>query len=318
VRRGDDVTFVPDEPLGDDQLVVNAFYFCNFLHDVFERLGFDRAAGNFEQGAAAPGDSEGLAVEVIARPAQTFGIASFLPSFDPPTLRLGRHPDSQRHTALDFTVVAHEYSHGVAFRLVGGVDDGSGLVQPQSKGISEGLADFFAFTLADRRRQPGEPSVTGIGCWLKGDDVGLRRHRYDQPYPGGFGDLGTEDYERPHDVGEIWCATLLAVLAAMTAPLGDDQATWTCWMVVVDALKKVESNPSFLDMRDAMLEALEDLEVDADEVGATLTKAQRTAAEQAMWEAFAHFGMGANAVCHNAYLDRTTIRADDTVKPVAG
>jgi predicted oxidoreductase (fatty acid repression mutant protein) len=71
-------------------------------------------------------------------------------------------------------------------------------------------------------------------------------------------------------------------------------------------------------MRDAMLEALEDLEVDADEVGATLTRAQRTAAEQAMWEAFAHFGMGANAVCHNAYLDRTTIRADDTVKPVAG
>jgi extracellular elastinolytic metalloproteinase len=62
------------------------------------------------------------------------------------------------------------------------------------------------------------------------------------------------------------------------------------WQIVVDALKLTPKNPSFLDARDAILQALNDLRNDGRVSAADYTKAYSAA-----WEAFSKFGMGPNA-----------------------
>jgi extracellular elastinolytic metalloproteinase len=75
------------------------------------------------------------------------------------------------------------------------------------------------------------------------------------------------------------------------AALGDDQQGYRLsWQIVTDALKLTAANPTFLQARDDILGAINDL-------GAThrVTPATHILARRAAWEAFAHFGMGANA-----------------------
>ncbi|MCP4657970.1 MAG: hypothetical protein GY856_21385, partial [bacterium] len=43
------VTFDPADAEGEDQCLLNAFYFCNYLHDFFYLLGFDEEEGNFQR-----------------------------------------------------------------------------------------------------------------------------------------------------------------------------------------------------------------------------------------------------------------------------
>ena len=41
--------FAPADPSGDDQKLLNIFYFCNYMHDFLFILGFDEEAGNFQR-----------------------------------------------------------------------------------------------------------------------------------------------------------------------------------------------------------------------------------------------------------------------------
>jgi extracellular elastinolytic metalloproteinase len=92
--------------------------------------------------------------------------------------------------------------------------------------------------------------------------------------------------------------------------LGSDQDGYRiCWQIVTDGLKLTPANPSFLDGRDAILLALEQLKV-AGKISTTTHRAVR----RACWEAFAHFEMGVNASSNGAALDGvvpdTTLPAD--------
>ncbi len=62
------------------------------------------------------------------------------------------------------------------------------------------------------------------------------------------------------------------------------------WAIVTDGLKLAPANPSFIEARDAILMALDDLH-DTGTVG----DGDHQLVRRAAWEAFAHFGMGANA-----------------------
>lgn len=70
------------------------------------------------------------------------------------------------------------------------------------------------------------------------------------------------------------------------------------WQMVVDALKLSPSNPSFLDERDAILRALNDLLTKG-----RLTNDEHANVRRAVWTVFAHFGMGTNADCFAASLN---------------
>ena len=100
---------------------------------------------------------------------------------------------------------------------------------------------------------------------------GIRRAPYNSSYPSTFGScrVGGD----PHNCGEILCAALME----MSRELKDNTQ---CMQLVLDALKALEPNPGFLNLRDAMLIVSEEVSV-----------------KRAIWKGFSKFGMGIDASC---------------------
>jgi extracellular elastinolytic metalloproteinase len=118
--------------------------------------------------------------------------------------------------------------------------------------------------------------------------------------PDGFGALGTGRYgsAAPHPKGEIWCATLTKATRDLATALGDKAHAYAiAWQSVVDGLKLTPRNPSFLDARDAIVAAIDDLRA-----GGLITDAEHAQTRRAFWVAFAHFEMGVNASSAGASL----------------
>jgi extracellular elastinolytic metalloproteinase len=296
IKDGDLITFDVEEE-SDKQKVVNIFYFCNYMHNFFYRLGFDEAAGNFQTvnflGLGLGGDH----VLALAHPRPVPGTANMLTPVDGqnPIMNMGLVNSTKLHTALDSDVVFHEYVHGVTNRLVGGRMNDRALDQPQSRGMGEGWSDYFALTIQNYGKAE-EKVVTGD--WVTQDPNGIRMHPYDKDYPGNFGDIGKGPYVGEHNIGEIWCATLMQMNRNLGAELGSAELGHQLgWQIVVDGLKLTPANPSFLDARDAILQALDDLK----DVG-RLSEDQYNKARQGAWKAFSKFGMGPNASSFRASL----------------
>jgi extracellular elastinolytic metalloproteinase len=289
--------------------VLNTFFFCNYMHDFFYMLGFDYAAGNFQRvnftGQGAGGDA------VLARvhPGRVRGTANMFTPEDgrPPLMNMGAvvFPDgSMRHTGLDSDVVFHEYLHGVTNRLVGGRLNSDALEAPQSSGMGEGWGDYFALTIQNYNK-PVEKVVTGD--WAAKRAGGIRMHPYDANYPATFGDIGTGVFNEEHNIGEIWCAALMQMNRNLNRVLNSaTRGHELGWQIVVDGLKLSPANPSFLDMRDAILRALSDLNARGKLDDADFKKARR-----AVWEAFARFGMGENARSNGPSLEG--VLGDNTI-----
>ncbi len=296
-RRG--VVFAPKDPQGEDQRLLNAFYYCNYLHDFFALLGFGEAEGNFqkENFTGAPGDRDALVVRVFDRPVA--GTARMRSRRDgrPGELHLG--PRDDRHAALDADLVCHEVAHGVTNRLTGGRLAFEPLHHPESRALDEGYCDYFALTL--RGYQTGEDAVT-FSPWLGGDErTGLRRHAYDDTFPLDYGDLAAAENQEPHRGGEIWCAALMRMNRAIGRALGDaGRGHEIGWQLVVDSLKLLPvgaDQPGFLDARDAVTRALTDLQV-----AGRLDPAEQATIEGAVHLAFASTGMGPGAVGRGAHF----------------
>lgn len=272
----------------------------------FEALGFDEQSGNFQlvnaSGAAGGGDP----VRAIVFDGAVQGTASMAtpPDGQQPTMRMGLVVASNRHTALDSEVVFHEFTHGVTNRLVGARLDQNSLSQDQSRGMGEGWSDFFALTFHNVLRQNDKPV---IGNWVKNDPRGIRGFPYDNAFPDRFDALGTGRYVGPHAIGEIWCATLTMAIRDLALALdAKPRAYAIAWQSVVDGLKLTAANPSFLDARDAIIDAIDDLQA-----GGLITKDEHKATRQSFWKAFAHFRMGTNASSRGASL--FNIVGDDTL-----
>jgi extracellular elastinolytic metalloproteinase len=124
------LTFDPANPVGVDQLVLNLFYYCCFMHDFFYLLGFRESDGNFQHGNFGIG---GLfwsdRVDARVHPGIVHGTANMSTPIDGfnPIMNMGLVAHTNRHTALDSTVVFHEFMHGVTNRLVGGPQEKAGV-----------------------------------------------------------------------------------------------------------------------------------------------------------------------------------------------
>jgi extracellular elastinolytic metalloproteinase len=234
----------------------------------------------------------------------------------PPVMNMGLVTRSARHTAFDADVVFHEYTHGLTNRLVGGTRQGHALDEPQSSGMGEGWSDYFALTIQNYfRAQSGAPEKTVTGDWVVNNPRGIRTAPYDDHFPKGYGDLATfprvpgTNLPDEHQTGEVWCAALMMMTRRIRAALGSDTDGYRlAWVMVVDGLKLTPANPTFLQARDAILLALDHLRDQRRIAPATYQAALRAA-----WQAFAHFGMGANAASEDAGVDG--ISADTTQPP---
>lgn len=293
--KGDDqnnvVIFDPSKE--DDQIVIDLFYHICCMHEVFYLLGFTEEHGNFQNNAFTTGGILGDRVDGRAYNAPVNGTASMLTLSDgiSPIMRMGVVGSTNRHTAKDSDVVYHEFMHGVTNRLVGGPMDIRSLDSPQSRGMGEGWGDYIACTLNNKYV---------VADWALDNPKGMRQYPYDK-FPDTFANLGSGRYTEEHNIGEIWCAVLLRMNDYMEEALkhlGQKRIGAILGLqLVVDALKLSPTNPSFINMRDAILRALDDKLSIGHLKGEDHNKAQR-----AIWKAFSEFGMGAKSKSNGAQL----------------
>lgn len=292
------LVFNPALADGDEQKVNNIFYYCNYMHDFFFMLGFDEAAGNFQLVNFSTKGGAGDPVVARAHPAAVNGTANMLTRADGvrANMNMGLVTRANRHTAFDADVVFHEYAHGVSNRLVGGKLDALALNAPQSRALGEGNSDFWALTIANFDC-PTERVV--LADWVSNNPAGLRSARYDSSYPNSFASLLVAPFKTSeHRAGEIWCATLLQMTRNLVTALGDKARGYRlAWRIVFDGLKLTPAQPSYIDARNAILTALSSL---GD--GMPLSSAELELCTNAVWRAFAQFGMGKNASCPSAEM----------------
>jgi extracellular elastinolytic metalloproteinase len=281
------IIFNPNNPIGDDQKVLNIFYYNCFMHDFFYKFGFKELEGNFQHDNYGRGGFSTDSVDSRSHSGSVWGTANMWTPVDglSPIMNMGLVTSTNRHTAFDSDVVFHEFMHGVTNRLVGGPQDDRALESPQSGGMGEGWGDYVACTINKKEV---------VGDWVVNNSNGIRNNSYGSNFPHNFGHLGkTEDgvsYGEVHNIGEVWCATLLEI----NRNINDDTLAM---QLVVDALKLSPTNPSFLNMRDSILEALGDKLTDNQ-----ISTQQYRQIKNAIWKAFAKFGMGPNASSNGAQL----------------
>jgi extracellular elastinolytic metalloproteinase len=289
------LVFNPADATGDDQKVLNIFFYNCVMHDFFYLLGFRELDGNFQRDNLGRGGLASDSVDARAHSGPVFGTANMGTPVDGlgPVMNMGLVASTNRHTAFDSSVVFHEFTHGVSNRLVGGPANDRALEAQQSGGMGEGWSDYIACSINN--------SIV-VGDWVVNNSAGIRKFPYDSNFPDHFGKLGTGRYTEVHNIGEIWCATLMEMNRNIGKVLG--------LQLVVDGFKLTPANPSFLDARDGILRALENKAS-----AGQLTPAEADAARQGFWKAFAKFGMGPDARSNGATL--TGIVADFNLPAIA-
>jgi Zn-dependent metalloprotease len=260
-------------------IVTNLFYFVNIAHDFHHGLGFTAAAGNFEGTDRVLAEAQDPAVVNNANMATP-------PDGQSPRMQMGIFTQNtssladDRDSSLDGDIVHHEYGHGVSNRLVGGPQNTTCLSGVQSGALGEGWSDYWAITFYNNG---------AVGDYSTGNPNGIRRAKYAVPAASvhdSYADLGVGGFQVHRD-GEVWAATLWD----LRTQLGSSKTN----RLVEQGMKYTTCSPSFLNARDGILQADQNLNG-----GANVCK---------IWTVFAGHGMGSGASGN----DGTTHNASSTI-----
>lgn len=277
--------------------VTNLFYWNNIIHDVMYQYGFDEASGNFQVNNYGNG---GLANDDVRAEAQDGTGKNNANFFTPPD---GQRPrmqmfefdltDPQRDGDLDNLIIVHEYGHGISNRLVGGPLNVDALNAIQSGSMGEGWGDWFGLMLS-QETSDAKTGAYPVGTYVLGqpnNGTGIRRYPYSFNMavdPLTYGDVITSS--GVHQRGEIWCSALWDLNWLLIDEHGFDSDIYNAggtggntlaMQLVIDSMKLMPANPSFLDSRDAILLADQLLTGGANNL--------------IIWTAFARRGMGFSA-----------------------
>ncbi len=195
-----------------------------------------------------------------------------------------------RDSDLDNGIVAHEYGHGISNRLTGGPSSVGCLSGDEQAG--EGWSDFWTLMLSAKSTDTPELKK-GIGnyvSFLPVNGPGIRNFPYTTSLvdnPQTYADIA--DTNVPHGVGEIWMDMVWEMYWELVTKYGFDGDIYTgtggnnlTIQLVVDGLKMQPCGPTFVDARDAILDA--DM---ANSGGANACE---------IWRAFAKRGLGTGAI----------------------
>jgi hypothetical protein len=309
--------------------VVQLFYWNNWMHDKLYELGFTEAAGNFQNDNFGRGGLGNDAVQADAQDGRGTDNANFS---TPPDGAPGRmqmyiftRPNPRRDGDLDAEVVLHEYAHGLSNRRVGG---GVGISALQAEGMGEGWSDFYPMALLS------EPGDSVNGCYASGAYVsyllstgfttnyyfGIRRYPYTTDMtrnPLTFKDIDPAQASthtgiprspvigntanEVHNMGEVWCVTLWEARASLINKLGYAVGNQLILQLVTDGMNLSPANPTFLQARDAIIQA------DVVNTGG--------ANRAELWAAFAKRGMGVSATSPASSTTTGLIEAFDVPDP---
>jgi len=226
---------------------------------------------------------------------------------------------SERSSALDNAIIAHEWGHFISNRLIG---DASGLTTNHARGLGEGWGDFHALLLVVSAADINIPSnanwsgAFGIGGYAtaaaQGADAanialyGLRRYPYSAdmaknplvlrhitdgvalpataPRNPGVGGANAE----VHNMGEVWAGMLWEFYAALLRAHPFQEAQDRMKQYLVAGYKLTPVNPTLVEARDALL---------------AVTAANDPADFQRGINAFSKRGAGAFALVPDRYSD---------------
>jgi hypothetical protein len=280
--------------------VANLFYWNNLIHDVQYQYGFDEQAGNFQVNNYGRGGLGGDDVRAEAQDGGGTNNANFFTPADGARPRMQMYvwtaPTPDRDGDVDSGIVIHEYGHGISNRLVGGPANVNCLVNNQQPG--EGLSDWWALAYTAR---PGDTGATprGIGTYALGQPAtgaGIRTQRYStDPAVNTWTYASINGMAIPHGVGSVWAQAAWEVYWKLVDAHGFDPDLYNAaggagnqrmMLYVNEGLKNTACNPTFTQVRDGILQAAAD-----NHGGEDVCR---------MWEAFAAFGLGTNAISGSA------------------
>ncbi|MDZ4405532.1 M36 family metallopeptidase [Prosthecobacter sp.] len=294
-----------------DATVTQLFYYNNWIHDRMYQLGFTESAGNFQTNNFGRGGNGNDAVQADAQDGSGTNNANFSTPSDGSPGRMQMYiwpgPAPDRDSSFDGDIVVHEYGHGISNRLVGG---GVGISAWQSRGMGEGWSDFYAMSLQSEATDNvnGVYPMAGYSTYLLSGMTtnyyhGLRRYPYctdmtkapltykdidptqASPHTGislspRYGS-SNGDPSQYHAQGEVWCNMLMECRANIITARGWAVGNELMLRIVTDGLKLTPANPTFIQARDAIIQA--------DLVNNAGTNANY------LWAGFAKRGMGASA-----------------------
>ena len=270
----------------------NTYWLLNHFHDHLEAnpIGFTEAAGSFQlvndDGQGGLDGDPVLAATLLGAQGRT-GLPDYVNNaFIAPTPD-GRSPYMgfflfrkedygpdypfgpgfpSSDAGVDAMIVYHEYTHGLSHRLVTTPDGEPALWTWQSAAMGEAWSDWYALDLLDAEGYAGDGAGVDlpVGEYITGGD-GIRYQYADcrvdsaaadcpEPHPaegvgpGGFtyGDFGhISGFPEVHADGEIWLQTLWE--------LRDTLGRLPAERLVTRSMELSPPNPSFLDMRNAIL-----------------------------------------------------------------
>jgi extracellular elastinolytic metalloproteinase len=302
-----------------NQSATQLFFFINTFHDHLAAgpIGFTPAAGNFEGNDPVLGENiDGASTAGGLPDADHIDNANFgtPPDGQSPRMQMylwhqpgtkfpSEDPFIAANGSDEADIVYHENTHGLSNRLVVDADGNSTLGAGQAGAMGEAWSDWYAMDFLNNHGF--QPDTAAAGEVRVGNYVGagadlIRTEPLDCPVGGGgsacpgrtstgaggytYGDYGNV-IGRPevHADGEIWGQTLWELRSALGSATAES--------LITRGMELSPSNPSFLDMRNAILQA------DLVAGGASRTT---------IWSIFAKRGMGYFA---------SSVDGDDT-KPV--
>jgi extracellular elastinolytic metalloproteinase len=280
--------------------VTNLFYINNLIHDVQYQYGFDEAGGNFQTNNYGHGGLGNDSVQAEAQDGGGTNNANFGTPADGQRPRMQMYvwtaPTPDRDGDVDNGIIIHEYGHGISNRLVGGPSNVNCLTNNQQPG--EGLSDWWALAYTGEVGDTGADG-RGIGTYALGQPttgVGIRTQRYStNPAVNTWTYASINGMAIPHGVGSVWAQAAWEVYWKLVDTYGFDPDLYNAtgnagnqrmMLYVNEGLKNTACNPTFTQVRDGILQAAVD-----NHGGEDVCR---------MWEAFAAFGLGTNAVSGGA------------------
>lgn len=298
---GPDIVFPVTAATSAEQAMLNAFYYCNFLHEFFLMLGFGEEEGNFQlENFSASGDGDRLQVHIFTSTNRNLGSMDARDDGDRARMSLGRAPSGEL-SGLHPEVMIHEYAHGVVHRMIGGRIPIAALVEQQSQAMDEGWADYFAITVRNHY-------TTGSLNYRFGEWAGVTVRDYAPNVARRYDNLGRAPNRTINGAGEIFAAALIRFNEFLGTRL-QNATRGHCigWRAVVESLRLIEADPHFLQGREALMGAIDGLAADNN-----ISTAEANHARAAAREAFARYGMGRNAGTPNARFGGQTADFDPT------
>jgi len=276
-------------------LITNLYFWNNAVHDVLYGYGFNDASGNFQQnnyGRGGTGNDYVLADALDGGGTNNANFATPAEGTRPRMqMYVWTYTAPNRTSDLDNGVIAHEYGHGVSNRLVGGPANVNCLTNVEQMG--EGWSDYLALMLTMKAGDTG-PMPRGIGTYVVGQPTtggGIRPAPYSTDFSvNGFTYASTNNagIAVPHGMGFVWCTILWEMTWELIGIYGLDPDIYAgnggnnrALRLVVEAMKLTPCNPGFVQGRDAILLADQNIYGGANNT--------------ALWAAFARRGLGSGA-----------------------